>query len=323
MDKRMTYATGTINNANPGPTLYTALETTLIAAGYTLVDTVVIGARTHKVLKSEAASNSYALDWYLNIHYPTTGAGSIFFTPFESFDPATDLAYRGPYTAASTTIDPTTYSRYGATGYTLETNWQNTGSATGYDNPLSTSAFNYYFTATPDRTIFASTVVPGEMHYAGFFTPTAEHAAHAGAAMFPLITAHFATASTTSQSSSSSTSCSASLTRMPKFTTASWQSNVIIDIPYARMSGQVGALGASGGSGQITVARKPVTMGVSGLNATSASIYSPGLVGYLSDVGNTWTDGTIVRGDTLLDNNGDTWVGIEDSSNVGLWFRAV
>src|SRR6187402_1092437 len=113
----MTYITGTITDANPGPLLYAAIETAAIALGYTLEDTVVIGSNTHKILKSAAAGNSRGQDWYLDINFATTGVvGGIRFAPFEGYNPATDQGIRGPYTISTTAIEQTYYSPFGVTG---------------------------------------------------------------------------------------------------------------------------------------------------------------------------------------------------------------
>jgi hypothetical protein len=321
----MTYDNGTVTDANPGPALYAAMEPTLLAAGFTFVKTVTIGARTHKVLKSDADDNSLGLDWYLDIHYPTTGAGTIFFAPFEFFDTATDLGYRGPFCANSTVIDGTTFSRYGATGHALETNWANSTGHSALDTTITATAFGWHLSATTDRVIFASTAAPAELHYCGFFTPTADHAAHAGADLYPLITCHFLSATTGPVTSATPSVTRMAFTRAPKMSAINWSTSGILDTPYARFTGQVGTGGAAGITGGIDVARKPVTLGYNSLIASSGTSApaSFGLAGYLDDVGNTWTDGTIIRGDTLTDDNADTWVAADDENAVGIWFRAV
>jgi hypothetical protein len=323
----MTYDNGTIAaTANPGPALYTALETVLLAAGFTLADTVVIGSRTHKVLKSDAADNDRGLTWYLDVSYPTTGVtGGMLMTPFENFDPATDLAYRGPYAGNSTTMDPTTYSRIGAAGSALESTWANAATSSGLDNPLVTSEFGWFLSATTDRVIFASTAATTQMHYVGFFEPTADHVTAAGASLYPLIVAHFGSADSVPISHSSVSSVTAALTRVPPLAAINWSTHVIIDLPYAQMGGVVGSGGHFAATGKTNLAKRPIVMGYSVLTQTSAASAAGGLglVGFLIDVANSWTDGTVIRGDDLTDTNSDLWVGVDDSSNVGLWFRAV
>jgi hypothetical protein len=323
----MTYDSGTIGaTANPGPALYTALETVLLTAGFTLVDTVVISSRTHKILESDAADNDRGLTWYLDVSYPTTGVtGGMLMAPFEDFDPATDLGYRGPYSANSTTIEGTYFSRYGSTGQALETQWANSTSYSALDNPLSTSGFGWFLSATTDRVIFVSTAAPGEMHYAGFFEATADHETAAGAALYPLIVAHFSDASSNLPSNTTQGSVRAALTRVPNLSAITWGSHVIIDIAYAQMGGLVGTGGSFVATGKTNMAKRPIVMGAASLsNSSPASAPGGlGLVGFLMDVANTWTDGTVARGDDLTDTNADVWIATDDTGSVGLWFKAV
>jgi hypothetical protein len=322
----MTYATGTLAaTANPGPGMYADIEPTLLAAGFTLEDTVVIGSRTHKILKSLGASNSYGLTWFLDVSYPTTGVtGGMLMTPFEDYNAATDVAYRGPYSASSATIEGTYYSRFGASGSALETNWVNTSAYSSLDNPLSTGATGWWLSATTDRVIFMSTAASGELHYVGFFEPTADHAAAAGASMFPLIVTHFASASTIPASASSG-STAVVFTRVPPLSTIAWGNQGIIDLPYAQLGGAVGGGGNFAATAKTYLARRPVTMGYNTLNNSSASTATGGMgpVGHLIDVVNTWTDGAVARGDDLTDTSANVWIGTDDANNVGLWFKAV
>lgn len=189
----MTYISGTVTDAAPGPALHTALATTLTAVGFTLVDTVVISTRTHKIWKCAAANNSLALDWYLDIVYTTTGAGTIAICPFEFFDPATDLAYRGPTSGTTSTgnAGAPTYSRFGATGAALESsNWMSaSGSYTSYTLATATTTLGYWASITPERMILMTSASPSNLMYAGFYAPDPLYAAKAGADIYPLIAA--------------------------------------------------------------------------------------------------------------------------------------
>jgi hypothetical protein len=322
----MTYATGTVTDANPGPALYAAMEPTLLAAGFTFVKTVVITTRTHKVLKSDAADNDLGKTWYLDVSYPTTGtSGGMFMAPFEDFNSTTDLGFRGPYTGVSnTTIEGTYYSRFGATGSALEGSWANATAYSNLDNALTTGAMGWFLSATTDRVIFASTAAAGELHYVGFFEPTADHVAAAGAALYPLVVAHFAGAAS-SPACLTSAGASMAFTRVPPLTAINWGSAGIIDMVYSQMGGIIGAGGNFLATGKTNLAKRPIVMGASSLSNLSASSAAGGLglVGFLIDVANTWTDGTVQRGDDLTDTNADVWTGIDDSNNVGLWFRQV
>ena len=207
----MAYATGSISDANSSLALYNALTPLLTTAGYTLVDTVVISTRTHKVWKSAAANNSMNLDWYLDVAYTTTGVGPVHLTPFEYFDPATDLGYRGAFSTNDSTIETTYYSRYGATGYALETNWF--GAATGAGILTSSTAFSYWISVTPERVVGLSSLQPTLIRYTGFYQPDSRYVTNAGDKLYPLIKAEFSAPNESGTGSSMS-----GLTRAPKAT---------------------------------------------------------------------------------------------------------
>jgi hypothetical protein len=290
----MTYWEETIPaDANPGPLVHTALATKLLALGWTLDDTRVIGARTHKVYKSAAAGNTYALDWFLDVSYPTTGiATGLMLAPFEGYDSATGLATRGPYSASNSTIDGTTYSRYGATTSALETNWVNTGSHTSLDTPLLTSAFVIHASVTRDRVILLSSTEPTQVGYCGFFTPTAAHSAHAGAAMFPLVVARLSGASDRIPSTTAA-SVAASLTRIPKASSITWSAHCIVGANTMRINGRVGGA-ASEADNQITSV--PFLVGLGGASWTNATAAQ---IGELDGVQVAWADAAVTRGDTV------------------------
>ena len=197
----MAYQTGTVSDANSSLALYTVLEGLLTTAGYTLVDTVVISTRTHKVWKSAAANNAMHLDWYLDAAYTTTGVGPLHLTPFEFFDPATDLGYRGPYNVTDAIVEATYSSRYGNTGYALETNWFSSASGS-YGTATTSTAFAYWISVTGDRVIALSSTQPNTVQYAGFYEPAPLYASAAGAKLFPLIRTHLAFQASSNQSGS-------------------------------------------------------------------------------------------------------------------------
>jgi hypothetical protein len=294
MDQSMTYWEETIPaDANPGPLAHTALATKLLALGWTLDDTRVLGARTHKVYKSAAAGNTHGLDWFLDISYPTTGiATGVMLAAFEGYDAGTGLATRGPYTATNTTIDGTTYSRYGATASALETNWANTGSHTGLDTPLLTSAFVIHASVTRDRVILLSSTEPADVGYCGFFTPTAAHAAHVGAAMFPLVVARLRGAADRIPSNTVG-SVSAALTRVPKASSINWASHCIVGPNTMRMNGRVGGA-PSEGDNQITSV--PFLVALGGASWTAAVTAQ---IGELDGVQVAWADAAVTRGDVV------------------------
>jgi hypothetical protein len=290
----MTYWEETIAaDANPGPLVYTALATKLLALGWTLEDTVVIGARTHKVLKSAAVGNTYNLDWFLDISYPTTGVASgLLLCPFEGYTAASDVALRGPYTGSNTTLDASTYSRFGATTLSLESWSGNSAAATSLDTPLSTAAFVIYASVTRDRVILLSSTEPSQASYAGFFTPTAAHAAHAGAAMFPLVMTRLSGAVDRVSTSAEST-LAAAVTRVPKLASINWSNCCIVGPASMRMNGRIGGA-ASGGDNQVTTV--PFLVGIGGAGWASATVAQ---VGELSGVQVGWADATVARGDVV------------------------
>lgn len=196
----MVYITGTITDSNPGPALHALMAPALTSAGYTLVDTVVISTRTHKVWKSPAAGNVQNLDWYLDISYQTVGAANFAMQPFEFYDPATDLGYRGPQASSSTIIDAATSTRYGAVGYALETNW--TGTAAGMGTALPVTSFAYWASITLDRVIMLNSNEPTRLIYTGFYLPDPLYAAKAGAALYPLVQARMLSGSSANSNSS-------------------------------------------------------------------------------------------------------------------------
>ena len=312
----MTYWEETIPaDANPGPLVYTALETKLLALGWTLEDTVVISTRTHKVLKSAAAGNTRNLDWYLDISYPTTGVASgVLLTPFEGYTAASDVATRGPYTQSNTTLDATTYSRYGSTTQALETQWVNTNSYTNMVIPLSTSAFNLYASVNRDRAIVMLSTEGTRVTYAGFFTPSSAHATHAGAAMFPLVVARLLGAADRSASGTAG-NVGAALTRIPKASSAQWSTHCVVGPNTMRMNGRVG--GAAGeGDNQITSV--PFLVGMGGATWTVGTTH----IGELDGVQAAWADAAVTRGDVVT-VSGDAYATSTISSNGCILIKKV
>lgn len=294
----MTFITPTIAaSADPGPLVYAELEPAMLSAGWTLEDTVVIGTRTHKVFKSAAAGNVRNLDWYLDISYPTTGIAShLLICPFEGYDAATDLGFRGPYSTSATTYDATTYSRYGATGHALETNWVNVGTATAIDSPLTTTSFGLWVSITPNRVIIMNSNEPLQVSYSGFFTPNAAHAAHAGSALFPLIMVRLAIAADRNTDTTMS-QVEAAVTRIPKVTgTLNWAQSIVVSTNELAMGGRVGSATPSPVTGQTAVVA-PYTVGFNGLFWTSSYLTMP--VGELEGVYCGYADASVVRGDTV------------------------
>lgn len=189
----MGYKEGTIAaTADSSAAMYAVLATELTAAGYTLVDTVTIGSRTHKVWKSPAASNALGQDWFLDVAYTLTGVSPVYLMPFEQWDAAEKKAIRAPFWGPiALPVDAATGSRFGNTGYALEDgSWGGYYQAGGQWCPLIVTAsatFAYYLHVTADRIIMHSQA-SGETCYVGLLKPSAELLAVPSYIPFPLYT---------------------------------------------------------------------------------------------------------------------------------------
>ncbi len=318
----MAFVYGTISDASPGATLYTAIADGLSSEGFTLVDTVVISTRTHKVWKCPAANNSHNLDWYLDVVYSTTGAGNMWFAPFEHYDPATHLGYRGPYIGGggAAPVDVATFSRYGSTGYALETNW-NTISA-GISFLTSTSSFGYWISIKPDRIIGLSSAGVNDLLYTGFYNPHPLHIAAVGeSSVYPLVSAKL---HNNADSSTASGNGECAFTRIPGMSTSgtygyayylSIKTRSVADLLFmpSLPSGNLSSFSARGAS--------PVL-----LTTYSNDTINNVLWGTLPDIATARTPSTVVRGDTTTISS-DPWILTSSSgtgSNIGysLLFRA-
>jgi hypothetical protein len=216
----MGYGTGTVNSATPCADAYNAatvgLAALLTAAGFTLVDTQTISTRTHKVWKSPGGSNSFGTDWYLDVAYTTTGSGAIYLAAIEFYDPATHVATRGPFGDTGTTIDATTFSRFGAGTAALETSWVPSPVSSGTNGiPINSGvATGFWFQVSLDAVMGFTTQDATRWTYAGLYDMTTNYASKAGAGAFPLI-------SLTAGISSTIINCpfyQHGLTRIPPFT---------------------------------------------------------------------------------------------------------
>lgn len=310
----MAYITGTITSANPGADMYAALAPALTTAGFTLVDTVVISTRTHKIWKSPAAGNAQNLDWYLDVAYSTSGTGDMWFFPMEFFDPATHLAYRMVLSGSNfSVIEQTYYSPNGATGYSLENaSWIiRAPNATALSLIMTTSAFGYWISVTSNRLIALSSADPSAMVYSGFFTPRAEHVTAAASSLFPLV--YIKNNGTTSGASTSPANVSAAVTRLPKAASlagSGWGG-------FAQVSAS--SVYAPALPGVTTVVSNPQLFP---LSVAASAAHSPGgTLGTVDGMALTWM-GAVVRGDTVT-VGADTWICATPTGNTGLLMAAV
>jgi hypothetical protein len=182
-----TYATGTINDASTyGISLYNAIAAALTAEGWTLVDTIVISTRTHKVWRNDSTRSALGKTWYLALSYLTSGASNVSIRPFEDFDTGGDLGIRGCAYVSATTIESTYFSRFGATGYALDSaNWLSATSSLCELQAVG-SSFTYWIVVDADHIKGISSTSPTFFRYVGLLEPTLDHADYAGAALLPL-----------------------------------------------------------------------------------------------------------------------------------------
>lgn len=315
----MTFITSTITSANPAADLYTAIAGALSSEGYTLVDTVVISTRTHKVWKCPAANNAAGKDWYLDVTYTTSGAGSVWWIPYEAYDPVTHLAYRGPVATASGSLDAVTYSRNGATGAALESALVGIHAGVNTTALLTTpsSSFGYWISVTPNRLIGNVTATPAFLLYAGLYEPTAEYSAIAGADLFPLVMCRLNPGSTSWASAGSAPStASGGIIRVPKATVLTgWDSTLAIysDVGNALWLPQIPA------GSQLINNRSVAKLAIgTGTNASPVGQY-----GYLYDVRACQADATVTRGDTVtLSGDATQWRLASSVSGSAAMYRA-
>lgn len=348
----MTYTSGSLTSANPAADLYTPMASALTTAGFTLVDTVVISTRTHKVWKSAAANNAQGLDWYLDVAYTTTGAGSIWLGAFEFYDPATHLAYRGGYNPNDTSAsEGTYYSRYGASGFALETNWTYITCNVAQIN-TQTSNFAYWMSVTTDRVMVMTSVTPTSVMYCGFFDMYAPWANKIGALAYPLVTCTVnapSNATFTSTAVSNGGHCSAlslanpppssnapmALTRFPPVVKPAGQINWRNQAGVAGVSA-AGSSGANTGSGYASavglvdastpsaffdVARGERLQIAATFNNSSSTDGSTVCLGLLKDL-DIFAGNAVTRGDTIVISS-TNWVMSSLSSGRCYGFKAI
>jgi hypothetical protein len=189
----MAFISGSVNDLNPGAVLAAALHTKMLEVGFTLVDTVIIGANTHKVYEMLAAGNPLGYKWYCDIGYQTTGGPANFaISAFEDYSVAAHTGIRGPFSSpGSAALTESVYhTRFGAANHALETNWA-PRIAYGLGLALTTAAFGYWASITPSRVAFCTTINVTDVYYAGLYTPTPEYAVMAGAKLYPLLAGTF------------------------------------------------------------------------------------------------------------------------------------
>jgi hypothetical protein len=317
----MAFITGSMTNSDPGTALFNLIEAQALATGWTLHDTIDYSNTRFKVFKSAAAGNTLNKDWYLIVRFPITGtSGGFSITPSEGWDAPTHKVIRGPLVMdyLNNPIEQTYYSYYGNT-----TRDPNTGdflcasTFTSLRFGLITTSFGYYISITRDRIIMLLTSSPGALLYAGFFTPTADHAAHAGSALYPLVAAVLQP--DTEGYSGGNASATAGLTRIPKVAAFSGSSHWGLTCRII-----------AGGSlkwfnnGLLGGAVSPYTGKISGSGLLVTSCYDGASfhwLGTIDDVINVHSY-SATRGDSATIGS-DTWYATNVQSSKVLMMRAV
>lgn len=305
----MTLVSNTINSVNPSLDLYTALEAALTSNGYTLVDTVVISTRTHKIWKNPAANNPAAKDYFVDLTYATTGAGALYIMPYEFYDPATDLAYRGPANGVFTP-EGTYWSQHGATGLSLENALFQLRAGTTTQFLLDTtigSSFAFWVSINNRRIAGFTQSTPSKMLYCGLYQPDAQHLAYVGADCFPICVAKLDNSQGGGENQSTADSLAA-LTRFPRVnisidqrvtngpTTriASVYSSYYLKKGYDMARSNSPSLLYGGGvASPVSVRRE------SGGSNVMAQEQSFGVMGHLYDIAYAFVDNTVLRGDSV------------------------
>jgi hypothetical protein len=291
----MTYINGTINTGQDAD-LYNAMATALATNGYSLVDTQVISTRTHKVWKNPAANNSSGQDWFLDIAYSTTGQAGLYIHPFEAYDAVNHLGIRGVITGGTSfTPESTYYSRYGTTGFALETNWLQTSD--GIQLPTSASSYGYMLSIDTERISGFTTASTSAICYVGLITLSLRSATAAGTAALPLVV---------------NTTAGYRQTRHPKRTTAGVPTFGFLT-SFATNTVQF----PSGDFNSMAACAEPVRVAPNSVTGTSIAAYAGTLKGVVA----LNVDASVNRGDEIT-IGADTYV-INGTLTAGIAYCVV
>jgi hypothetical protein len=139
-------------DANPAATFMTTLDTILVAAGFTAVETWTSGNYTAIIYKSPAASNVQGADWYLNVLRSSNSSSVVSFGVAEAWNTSTKK-FTSYAPANITTQTPTaTFTYNDATGVLPNGTLMMKGIV------LSTSSFPHWISATCNRVIVGTRV---------------------------------------------------------------------------------------------------------------------------------------------------------------------
>lgn len=309
----MAFISGPMTNSNPGLALWTLIDAQMIAIGWTLDDTVTIGSNIHKVYKSAAAGNSFGKDWWMDIKYQATGVtNGISFMPMESYNNSTHLAFRATYAVnAASGIETTYYSRFGATGSALETNWTTAAVMTTV-----TTATTYAFSITRDFIIGCLGSYTGGV-FAGFYTPTADYSSFVGADLFTLGTFSFSSLQTAANSQG------ASFTRVPRLTTVdNWNTIATGIFPTMTSTFNLGlANGIIGGAASPNTGKRTLINPTINVRPQTGMLAYE-FIGYIPNIAAGLGISSILKGDTITIGS-DTWYCFHYNNPVCFFFKAV
>ena len=300
----MTFIQGSLTSATPAKALYDLIATALVSEGYDLVDTVAIGARTHKVWRSPAVGNSESLDWYLDYSYTTTNAGALLFSVFEDYDAVSHLGFRGimdNLAAGIYTQETTYYTRYGATGKTLESDFvKPTSIYVSQTIATVTSGLGYWISVTPDRVLALTSVEDTRVYIAGFYEAVEPYrnAQEATGHFFPLCAGAYGMGENLTY---------LSLTRLPKYM------GQVTRIPHLQAQGALGVFARSGdlsgvwsswaypaiepSGSKIPASATPTSP--SGASSRELAAGENALIAYLPDLLLFQASASVVRGDSI------------------------
>lgn len=279
----MTYASGTITDANPGPAFVAVIEAALTANGWTLEDTNVISTSTYRTWKNPAANNVTGKDYFISLRYTTTGAGSYGHYVHETWDPTSNLGqgFVTGYTGTQSITAPN--HRLLDTAVALDSSFITGTPAIS----LPSSSFGYWVSATANRLILLVSSDPTNVYYVGNYVPDQNFVDAAGAAMLPLIRARVPEANATNN-----------ITRLPQFVGSSAPSSLVDTVAASTMTGNFPTPSIPAGDLSIGV-RRGIRVPIRALNRN--------VLGYIPDLLLFRCSTTVARGDTIA-IDGVNWV---------------
>lgn len=138
--------------ANCASVFAASLDTLLLAAGFTAVETWTSAAKTAMIYKSAAAGNTFGADWYFSVYRTADNATGLSFSVGEVWDTGTHK-FRN-YAPTVTTMTPTgLFAVNDATGLLPDASTLFKASIT-----ISAAGFSWWVSANPNRVVIADRV---------------------------------------------------------------------------------------------------------------------------------------------------------------------